>query len=178
MTARRSCGLRIRRSTTGSRRCWTSRCGRTRRCCVTSCSCTAWKSRRSRPSARRTAISRTQSRRHGSASSSWSARRANLMNRRGARIARLLAVAALLLSSAGCARLFGSYDIAPNGLAAKEDRLRHMLAAGQAASAYDAFGESWKPPEVEVLRALYQGVLAYYAGEYEESARVMDISCT
>src|SRR5690606_22504966 len=109
---------------------------------------------------------------------SWSARRANPMNRRGARIARLLAVAALLLSSAGCARLFGSYDIAPNGLAAKEDRLRHMLAAGQAASAYDAFGESWKPPEDEVLRALYQGVLAYYAGEYEESARVLDIAGT
>ncbi|HEX6306791.1 MAG TPA: hypothetical protein VFZ69_01320 [Longimicrobiales bacterium] len=98
------------------------------------------------------------------------------MNRRGAPGARLLAVAALLSCSAGCARLFGTYDIAPSGLAATEDRLRHMLATGQTAAAFDAFGGTFEPPDDEVLRALYQGLLAYYAGNYLESARVLDIA--
>jgi hypothetical protein len=31
-------------------------------------------------------------------------------------------------------------------------------------------------PDDEVLRALYRGVLAYHAGEYAESARVLDIA--
>src|SRR5690606_23637838 len=95
-------------------------------------------------------------------------------NRRGASIARLIAVAALLLCSAGCARLFGTYDIAPNGLATREDRLRHMLATGQAGAVLAGFGESYRTPEDEVLSALYRGVVAYHAGDYAESARVLD----
>ncbi|HEX6135075.1 MAG TPA: hypothetical protein VFZ24_13995 [Longimicrobiales bacterium] len=98
------------------------------------------------------------------------------MNGRGASGARLIAVAALLLCSAGCARLFGTYDFAPSGLASGEDRLRHMLATGQATDAFTAFGNSFDPPEDEVLRALYQGILAYYAGAWDESARVLDIA--
>jgi len=98
------------------------------------------------------------------------------MTRRGASSAWLLAVAALLISSTGCARLFGSYDIAPNGLATSEDRLRHMLASGQADVAFAGFGNGRSAPDDEVLRALYQGAVAYYAGDYAESARILDVA--
>jgi hypothetical protein len=91
-----------------------------------------------------------------------------------ARLARLLAIAALVVGSAGCARLFGSYDIAPNGLARSDDRLRTMLAGGQAGTAFRDFGSTHNAPDDDVLRALYQGVIAYYAGEYAESARILD----
>jgi uncharacterized protein len=98
------------------------------------------------------------------------------MSAPAARLARLCAVALLVAGSAGCARLFGTYDLAPNGLASSEDRLRSQLASGQAAAAFSAFGKAYRPPDDEVLRALYQGVLAYYAGAYDESARVLDIA--
>jgi uncharacterized protein len=106
------------------------------------------------------------------------------MNGRGAldaRLARLRAATLLLLltmlvSGTGCARLFGSYDLAPNGLASSEDRLRHMLATGQAGVAFAGLGSSHELPDDEVLRTLYEGVIAYYAGEYAESARLLDIA--
>ena len=98
------------------------------------------------------------------------------MTRRGASSARLLAVAALLISSVGCARLFGSYDIAPNGLATSEDQLRHMLASGQAAAAFAGFGNGRGAPSDDVLRALYQGAIAYYARDYAESAGILDVA--
>lgn len=96
---------------------------------------------------------------------------------RRARIAQLLLGAVLLLgSTTGCARMFGSYDLAPNGLASSEDRLRHMLATGQAGLAFAGLGRSHKAPDDEVLRTLYQGVIAYYAGDYAQSARLLDIA--
>lgn len=98
------------------------------------------------------------------------------MSGRGASIARLLAAAALLLSSAGCARLLGSYDIAPNGLETSEDRLRHMLATNQAPTAFAGFGSAHDAPDDEVLRTLYRGIIAFYARDYAESARVLDIA--
>lgn len=95
---------------------------------------------------------------------------------RRARWARLLIAVLLLGSTTGCARLFGSYDLAPNGLASSEDRLRHMLATGQAGVAFAGFGSSRAAPDDEVLRTLYRGVIAYYAGDYAESARLLDIA--
>jgi len=88
----------------------------------------------------------------------------------------ILLIATLAFSGAGCARMFGSYDVAPNGLASSEYRLRNMLASGQATSAFESFGR--KEPNDDVLRALYRGVLAYYAGSYEESAAVLDTAAT
>ncbi|MBR9988368.1 MAG: hypothetical protein KFH98_01370 [Gemmatimonadetes bacterium] len=99
---------------------------------------------------------------------------------RGALLARLAAgaplIVALLISSTGCARLFGSYDIAPNGLASSENRLRTMLASNQAGVVFAGFGSSHRAPDDEVLRALYHGVIAYYAGDYVESARMLDMA--
>ena len=89
---------------------------------------------------------------------------------------RLLLAAVLLLCSTGCARLFGTYDIAPNGLASREDRLRSMLASGQAGIAFAGFGSSYHAPDDEVLRAMYQGIIAFHAGDYAESARLLDIA--
>jgi hypothetical protein len=97
-----------------------------------------------------------------------------MRRRRAVRLARIAAIAALALASAGCARLLGSYAIAPSGLPAGEDRLRHMLAAGQAGAAFDRLGKS--APDDEVLHALYHGTLAYHAGRYDEAARVLDIA--
>lgn len=106
---------------------------------------------------------------------------ARLMARPGARPfmrpgPRLLLAAVLLLCSTGCARLFGTYDIAPNGLASREDRLRSMLASGQADVAFAGFGSSYHAPDDEVLRTMYQGIIAFHAGDYAESARLLDIA--
>jgi hypothetical protein len=89
---------------------------------------------------------------------------------------RLLIAAVLLFGSTGCARLFGSYDMAPNGLASSEDRLRNLLASGQAGVAFAGLGNGHRMPDDEVLGALYRGVIAYYAGDYAESARMLDIA--
>jgi hypothetical protein len=50
-----------------------------------------------------------------------------MMSTRGVQLHRLIVILLLAVSAAGCARVFGSYDIAPNGLARSEDRLRRML---------------------------------------------------
>jgi uncharacterized protein len=94
------------------------------------------------------------------------------MNARAAHRFRLGAVAALILVSAGCARVFGSYDIAPSGLPAGEDRLRQMLSAGEAGGALERLDR--RPPDDLVLHALYDGVLAYHAGDYRRSAEILD----
>lgn len=85
---------------------------------------------------------------------------------------RIAAVAALVLLSTGCTRVFGSYDIAPSGLSAGEDRLRHMMSSGQAATALQRLERDG--PGDDVLHVLYEGVLAYHAGEFARSARMLD----
>src|SRR5687767_12541070 len=92
------------------------------------------------------------------------------MPTRGTQLARLVVCAALTLAGAGCARVFGGYDVAPNGLAARDDQLRRMLTSGHAADALT----KQKAPDDEVLRALYRGVIAYHAAQYEESASLFD----
>jgi hypothetical protein len=77
---------------------------------------------------------------------------------------RLLVLAVLAFASTGCASLLGSYDIAANGLASSEDRLRRLLASGQAPSAFQRVQAN--APGDDMLHALYHGVLAYHAGGY------------
>lgn len=88
---------------------------------------------------------------------------------------RLLVLAGLVLGSTGCARLFSSYDVAPNGLSRRDDALRHLLVAGRADSALvrvEPKGES--APEDDLLRSLYSGILAHYAGSYESSGGFLE----
>jgi uncharacterized protein len=91
-----------------------------------------------------------------------------------ARRARLLGLTVLALASTGCASLLGTYDVAPNGLAANDERLRRMLVSGQAPTAFERMQRS--APADEMLHALYHGVLAYHAGEFAEAARALDIA--
>lgn len=91
-----------------------------------------------------------------------------------ARAACLLAVAAL---STGCASVMGGYDLAQNGLPKPEEALRRQLAGGSAEKAYrEVTGEDSPAPDDEVLRLLYAGTAAYYAGHYEESGRLLDLA--
>lgn len=88
---------------------------------------------------------------------------------------RLLILAVLAaFAGAGCAGVFSRYDIAPNGLPRSEDRLRQDLAFGRADSALARLtAEKGGAPEDDLLRALYAGILAHYAGAYDSSSAAL-----
>jgi uncharacterized protein len=86
----------------------------------------------------------------------------------------VLAITVAALASGGCGSLLRSHDVSHSGLQTDEDRLRHMLVSGQAPTAFERMKR--QAPADEMLHALYHGVLAYHAGEYAESARVLDIA--
>ena len=86
--------------------------------------------------------------------------------------ARRLALVGLLLASTGCAGLFSSYNVAPNGLHRDDDALRRLLVRGQPEQALER-GEDAGPGD-ELLRALYRGILAHYAGEYATSDSALE----
>ncbi|HSJ24458.1 MAG TPA: hypothetical protein VK929_07325 [Longimicrobiales bacterium] len=91
-----------------------------------------------------------------------------------ARQLRLLAGTLAVLSASGCASLTGAWNVAPNGLAGDDDRLRRMLAGSEAPAAFQRVQKS--APADEMLHALYHGILAYHAGDWAESARALDIA--
>jgi uncharacterized protein len=99
-------------------------------------------------------------------------RRGVQATRRGVQATRLAATMALAVATIGCAGIFGSYAIAPNGLTVQEDRFRQLLARGQATAALERLDRT--APDDEVLRSLYRGIIAYHAGRFEESARILD----
>lgn len=84
----------------------------------------------------------------------------------------LLVLAGLAaFAGTGCAGVLSHYDVAPNGLRRTEDRLRQDLAFGRADSALARLAdEDDEAPEDELLRALYAGILAHYAGAYDSSS--------
>ena len=87
--------------------------------------------------------------------------------------------AALLLALAlgGCAGLFGSFDVAPSGLRTRDDRLRRMLEGGRADAALEQLVPEGKAdPGDALLRALYAGTVAHYAGEYEASSAAFELA--
>jgi len=87
--------------------------------------------------------------------------------------------AALLLALAlsGCAGLFGSFDVAPSGLRTSDDRLRRMLESGRAEAALEQLVPEGKAdPGDALLRALYEGIVAHYAGEYEASSAAFEVA--
>lgn len=91
-----------------------------------------------------------------------------------ARSGRLLLVALVALSGAGCA-LFHGMDKAPNGLSKDDDELRRMLAGGR-------YGQAWEHlrddddarPADDLLGLMYDGIVAYYAGSYDSSLVALD----
>lgn len=98
--------------------------------------------------------------------------------RRALRAAGLVALPALLAGAAACAsvhRIVDSYDMAPSGLTSNEERLRRTLALGRYDSALvRASKKELGAPGDRLLRDLYGGLVAYYAGEYDRSAAEFD----
>jgi hypothetical protein len=88
----------------------------------------------------------------------------------------LLALSVLL---GGCARLIASYDIAPNGLTNTDNELRRLLAFGHADSALLRLEKPRKKaqlPKDDLLRVLYEGLAAHYAGDYARSTVAFDVA--
>ncbi|MFP4622873.1 MAG: hypothetical protein ACLFRX_01715 [Gemmatimonadota bacterium] len=86
----------------------------------------------------------------------------------------VVALAAALLLS-GCASM-GGYDVAANGLPEPEDALRREL-AHRPADAYGAILEGAVPlPDDDLVRLLFAGTAARYAGAYHDSGKLLDLA--
>jgi hypothetical protein len=92
--------------------------------------------------------------------------------------AALLFVAAFTVAS--CARVLSSHDLAPNGLTRAEHAFRLQMETGRAdsalflmASGSEKRSKAYSPGD-ELLRSLYAGLLAHYAGRWEQSAESLD----
>ena len=88
---------------------------------------------------------------------------------------RSAAVAGACLLLSGCALALGtarSYVVAPSGLERHEESWRRRLVRGDFDSSLArlAPGRKGKAPEDKLLRALYQGLIGYYAKNYSASA--------
>jgi hypothetical protein len=69
---------------------------------------------------------------------------------------------------------FASYDVAPNGLEVREDRLRRALAAGATDATLKLVRRKGEfSPDDKLLRLLYEGTVGYYAGRFAESATAL-----
>ncbi|HEX6642573.1 MAG TPA: hypothetical protein VF215_15750 [Thermoanaerobaculia bacterium] len=90
------------------------------------------------------------------------------------RLARLLPVVLLALLGVGCAALFEGYETAPNGLPVEDDELRRLLAASAYDSAWAQMKDDEALPEDELLRTMYRGIVAYYAGAYDTAIVALD----
>jgi len=91
------------------------------------------------------------------------------------RLAHLALVLALAGPGAGCARLFGGHDLAPNGLSRQEEGARRMLADGRADSLHAALASGrYEPHGDALLTDLYRALAAYHGGRPAESAALLD----
>ena len=82
----------------------------------------------------------------------------------------------LALPALACSSALRGYDVAPNGLDRNDDRLRRIMASGAADSALRQLQPSKRSiaPTDPVLRLLYQGTVAFYAGDYRTSVSSFD----
>lgn len=92
---------------------------------------------------------------------------------------RSLLLAAILAPLTACTTLSNtarSYMVAPNGLQVDDNRVRSMLHRGLADSALRAVGNRKSPlsPDDRLLRLLYQGTAARYAGRGREAGALFD----
>jgi len=92
---------------------------------------------------------------------------------------RSLLLAVVLATSTACTTLSNtarSYLTAPNGLQIDDDRVRSLLWRGMADSAFRAMGNRKSPlsPDDRLLRLLYQGSAARYAGHDRDAGALFD----
>ena len=83
---------------------------------------------------------------------------------------------AAALSLSGCASMFGGYDLAPNGLPQAEADLRRELARTPESTYEDVVEGERELPDDDLLRLLYAGAAGRYAGQYRESAQLLDVA--
>lgn len=99
-----------------------------------------------------------------------------MFSRNTGRFFQALTLAAALVTG-GCARLLATYDVAPSGLSRTDEELRRYFAFGQFDSAMMRLTTPNKKaqlPKDELLRSLYEGVTAHYAGDYARSTAAFD----
>jgi hypothetical protein len=90
---------------------------------------------------------------------------------RAAGLAVLLAATTLGSACASIHRTIESYSTTPSGLALPDDRLRRTLSLGRWDSAMVRAAEKdHGAPGDRLLRGMYSGLVAYYAGDYDRSA--------
>ena len=86
-------------------------------------------------------------------------------------LAVLLAATTLVSGCASIHRTIESYTVTPSGLAVPDDRLRRTLSQGYWDSAMvRAADRDRGAPGDRLLRGMYAGLVAYYAGDYDRSA--------
>lgn len=68
------------------------------------------------------------------------------------------------------------YDVAPNGLANRDARLRQLLAEQRYDSALARIELAEAAPDDPLLRSLYEGLVAHYAGAHERSAAAFQLA--
>ncbi|MFO7892461.1 MAG: hypothetical protein R6U63_01900 [Longimicrobiales bacterium] len=92
---------------------------------------------------------------------------------------RATALAAALFAAgtlAGCAPVFGGYDLAPNGLPRAEADLRRELAR-QPGATYEQVVEGERElPDDDLLRLLYAGTVGRYSEHSREAAQFLDVA--
>jgi hypothetical protein len=90
---------------------------------------------------------------------------------RAAGLAVFLAATTLVSACASIHRTIESYSTTPSGLALPDDRLRRTLSLGRWDSAMVRAAEKdHGAPGDRLLRGMYAGLVAYYAGDYDRSA--------
>ena len=90
------------------------------------------------------------------------------------RFARLLPVVLVAFVGSACTTIFEGYATAPNGLPVQDDELRGLLAQSAYDSAWAKLQDDEALPEDELLRTMYRGIVAYYAGAYDTAIAALD----
>jgi uncharacterized protein len=88
----------------------------------------------------------------------------------------LVALLAAALVLPGCASVLGGYDLAPSGLTRGEEAFRRDLALDPARAYHAALDGRRELPEDQLLRLLFAGTAARYAGVHTESGRLLDVA--
>lgn len=83
-------------------------------------------------------------------------------------------VATAALNGCAVAATFRSYDVGPSGLERREQALRELLV--RANGDPNLLGAHGRLPQDRLLRALYEGTLAYYGGDYNAAVQRFEVA--